>query len=276
MSVFERLGRMDRRVIFLMVALAVVVPLFLPLGLPVGVTPPVKQLYDVIEGLPRRSAVLMSIDYDPSGAPELQPATVSVMRHCFRRDLRVVVLGLWAPGVPLGMQALEEVAVEEYGKTYGEDFVNFGYRPGGAVTLVNLGQDVHDVCRQDVYGTPVEEIPMMDDVRSARDFGLVISMSMGVPGSDQWIWYYHARYRGNLATAQTAIGAPRYYQYLQSGQLVGLIGGMKGAAEYEVLVDKRGLATTGMESQSIAHLLIVGLVLLGNLIYWTEKHRKRA
>jgi hypothetical protein len=99
-------------------------------------------------------------------------------------------------------------------------------------------------------------------------------MSMGVPGSDQWIWYYHARYRGNLATAQTAIGAPRYYQYLQTGQLVGLIGGMKGAAEYERLVGHPGLATVGMDSQSIAHLLIIGFVMLGNVILWLEKRRK--
>jgi hypothetical protein len=274
LNLLERLSNLDRRIIFLTVAIAVILPMFLPLGLPVEVTAPVQQLYDVIEGLPERSVVLISIDYDPSGAPELQPATLSILRHCFRRNLRVLVLGLWAPGVPLGMRALSEVGEAEYAKQYGVDYVNFGYRPGGAVFLVNLGRDIHDVCRQDVYGTAVEDIPMMKSVRAANDIGLVISMSMGVPGSDQWIWYYHARYRGNLATAQTAIGAPKYYQYLQSGQLVGLLGGMKGAAEYERLVDKQGLATTGMDSQSIAHLLIVGFVVLGNIIFWMEKRKR--
>jgi hypothetical protein len=273
-SILERIGNLDRRIVFLTVAIAVIVPLFFPLRLPVEVSQPVQQLYDVIEGLPERSVVLVSIDYDPSGAPELQPATLAILRQCFGRDLRVMVLGLWAPGVPLGMRALEEVAVGEFKKEYGVDFVNFGYRPGGAVFLVNLGRDIHDVCRQDVYGTAVEELPMMADIRAANDIGLVITMSMGIPGSDQWIWYYHARYRGNLATAQTAIGAPRYYQYLQTGQLVGLIGGMKGAAEYEVLVDTPGLAIVGMDSQSIAHLLIIAFVILGNIIYWAEKRKK--
>jgi len=42
----------------------------------------------------------MSIDYDPSGAPELYPATLAVMRHCFSRNLRVMVIGMWATGVP--------------------------------------------------------------------------------------------------------------------------------------------------------------------------------
>jgi hypothetical protein len=273
-SVLDRLSKLDRRIVFLTVAIAVIVPLFLPLRLPIVVTAPVKQLYDVIQHLAKGSVVMISIDYDPSGAPELQPATIAIMRHCFSRDLKVLVLGLWAPGVPLGTRALEEVGAQEYHKVYGVDYVNFGYRPGGEVTLVNLGRDIQDVCRQDIYGTPVEDIPMMRDIRDASDIGLVITMSMGVPGSDQWIWYYHARYRGNLATAQTAIGAPRYYQYLQTGQLVGLIGGMKGSAEYERLVEKPGLATIGMDSQSIAHLLIIGFVILGNVILWLEKRRK--
>ena len=67
----------------------------------------------------------------------------------------------------------------------------------------------------------------------------MITFSMGDPGSDQWILYYHARYRGNLATAQTAIGAPKYYQYLQTGQLVGLIGGHEG---------RRRVRETGQEA----------------------------
>jgi hypothetical protein len=275
LSVLERIQNLDRRIIFLTVAVAVVLPLFFPLRLPVDVTAPVQQLYDVIEGLPEGSVVLISIDYDPSGAPELDPATLSIMRQCFRLDHKVFVMGLWATGVPLGMRALETVGATEYNKQYGVDYVDFGYIPGGAVALVNLGRDVHNVCREDVYGTPVGEIPMMKDITSADDFGLVISMSMGVPGSDQWIFYYHARYRGNLATAQTAIGAPKYYQYLQTGQLVGLIGGMKGAAEYERLVDSYGLATVGMDSQSSAHMLIIAFIVLGNVIYWMEKRRKK-
>lgn len=275
MSTFERIQNLDRRIIFLAVAIAVILPLFFPLRLPVDVTAPVLQLYEVIDGMPRGSVVLISIDYDPSGAPELDPATLSILRHCFSRDLKVFVMGLWATGVPLGMRALETVAVGEYAKEYGIDFVDFGYIPGGAVALVNLGRDVHNVCREDVYGTPVGDIPMMKHVKSADNFGLVISMSMGIPGSDQWIWYYHARYRGNLATAQTAIGAPKYYQYLQTGQLVGLIGGMKGAAEYERLVESYGLATVGMDSQSSAHVLIIAFIVLGNIIFWMEKRRKQ-
>ena len=275
MSILDRISNLDRRIVFVAVALAVIIPLLIPVGLPVEVTPPVQKVYNLIESLPAGSVVLVSIDYDPSGAPELYPATLSVMRQCFARNLKMVVIGMWATGVPLGQRALKQVALDEYHKQYGVDYVNFGFRPGGAVMLVNLGRNIHDVCRQDVYGTPIEDIPMMEEIRSAKDIAFTITFSMGDPGSDQWIWYYHARYRGNLATAQTAIGAPKYYQYMQTGQLVGLIGGMKGAAEYETLVKQPGLATVGMDAQSIAHMLIIGFIVLGNVIYWFEKRRKK-
>ncbi|HVP57750.1 MAG TPA: hypothetical protein VMU02_06600 [bacterium] len=275
MSLLDRISNLDRRIVFLAVAVAVLVPLLIPIGFPVDISAPVQKVYDAIQSLPPGSVVLMSIDYDPSGTPELYPATLSVMRHCFARNLRVLVLGMWPTGVPLAQRALQTVAVDEYHKVYGKDFVNFGFRPGGGVMLVSLGRNIPDVCRQDVYGTPVANLEMMKDIRSAKDINFVITFSMGDPGSDQWIFYYQARYHGGLATAQTAIGAPKYYQYLQTGQLVGLIGGMKGAAEYEKLVKMPGLATIGMDSQSIAHMLIIGFIALGNVIYWFEKKRKK-
>ena len=49
MNFFERLLSIDRRWIFLMIGIAVVIPFFVPLGLPVIVTRPVQQLYDAVD-----------------------------------------------------------------------------------------------------------------------------------------------------------------------------------------------------------------------------------
>lgn len=65
--------------------------------------------------------------------------------------------------------------------------------------------------------------------------------------------------------------APKQYAYYSAGQLNGLLGGMKGAAEYEKLVGRPALAITGMGAQSIAHLLIIFLVLIGNIGYFAGR-----
>ena len=45
----EFLKNLDRRYVFLFIALSVVIPLLAPIGLPVQHDPEVKQLYDKIE-----------------------------------------------------------------------------------------------------------------------------------------------------------------------------------------------------------------------------------
>jgi len=59
-------------------------------------------------------------------------------------------------------------------------------------------------------------------------------------------------------------------------QLVGLLGGMAAAAEYERLVGVEGTATQGMEAQSFSHALIILFVLFGNVAYFWGRRKKGA
>ena len=70
--------------------------------------------------------------------------------------------------------------------------------------------------------------------------------------------------------------APDFFPFLQSRQLNGLIGGLAGAAEYEALVGKRGLAVSGMRPQSVAHIVIIGFILLGNAVYFLHRSGSRS
>jgi hypothetical protein len=71
--------------------------------------------------------------------------------------------------------------------------------------------------------------------------------------------------------------APDYYPYLQTGQLVGQLGGMRGAAEYEQLVydagyhPSKGLANKAMNAISSTHVLIMLLIVVGNLAFWQDR-----
>jgi hypothetical protein len=84
-----------------------------------------------------------------------------------------------------------------------------------------------------------------------------------------------SRYHLQMVAGVTAVSAPEYYPYLQTGQLQGLLGGMAGGAEYEVLVKKPALATRGMDAQSLAHLFIAFMILLGNAAFLGEEKRRR-
>jgi hypothetical protein len=273
MHILEHIAKIDRRIIFLLIGVAVIIPLLIPMGLPVDITKPVKNVYDTIENLPKGSIVVVSIDYDPGSEAELYPATLAFLEHCFRRDLRVYMMGLWAPGIALGNIAFEQIA-PKYNKVYGEDYINIGYKPGGAVMLLTLGRNVADIVVTDYAGFPIDSLPLGRAVKTARDMALVMTFSAGDPGILHWIIYFNARFGVPICGATTAISAPRQYPYLSSGQLNGLLGGLKGAAEYETLVDKKDRATAGMDSQSIAHILIVLFIILGNIILLRERRKR--
>ena len=78
---FLKIGSIDRRWIFIIIALVVVIPLLVPIGMPIRATDTSKAVYDAIEDLPRGSKFLLSLEYSPSTKPENHPMAISILRH---------------------------------------------------------------------------------------------------------------------------------------------------------------------------------------------------
>jgi hypothetical protein len=69
--------------------------------------------------------------------------------------------------------------------------------------------------------------------------------------------------------------APEFFPYLQAGQIRGMLGGMAGAAQYEALLKRADTATKGMDAQSMAHLLIIALIVFGNVLWMSARGDER-
>jgi len=87
------------------------------------------------------------------------------------------------------------------------------------------------------------------------------------------------RFGIKVGAGVTAVMAPDFYPYFETGQFSGMLAGMKGAAEYEdAIAEKYGLKETrramaGMGAQSAAHLLIMVFVILGNVGYFLTRRK---
>ena len=130
-----KLGNVDRRWIFIIIAIVVMYPLFKPLGLPIRPTESSQQVFNAIDALPNGSKVLLSCDYSPSTKPENHPQAIAVLRHLFEKEHKVYVTCLWPDGQFMAVEALDQVADDEYGLTYGEDYVLLGFRPGNEAVI---------------------------------------------------------------------------------------------------------------------------------------------
>lgn len=275
-ALLEKIEYVDRRYLFLVLAASIILPLLFPMPLPLAVTPMVRDFYDAIEALPEHTIVLVSADYDPSGKPELEPFHIALTHQLMRKNLRMVIVSLWSPAPPLTESVLARVGVETtYGKKRGVDFVHLGFKEGRQIVMTSMGTSIRATFPTDRDGTPVEQIPLMKEVDNYGDVAMLIDISAGNPGIKEYVQAVQSRYAVRLGGACTAVSGPDYVPYYKSGQLFGLAAGMKGVAEYEKLVDIPGSATAGMAAQSAAHLLLIGFIVFGNLIYFLRRGKGR-
>ena len=265
--------KIDRRIIFVVIGLCTLLPLLYPVGLPIKISPEVRSIYDYIEALPERSVFLLSIDFDPASKPELHPQAIALLRHAFRKNLRVVAMTLWVSGTGMADQLLTQAA-QEMGKEYGTDYVFLGWSPGGTAVIINMGQDLYTAFPNDYGGKATKGIPVLEGVQSLKDVAYAISLGAGNPGVEAWYVFGKDKYKFELGGGCTGVIAPGLYPLLRSGQINGLIGGLRGAAEYESLVGKKDRAVAGMDAQSATHFAIIALVAICNLFYFSLRHQQ--
>jgi hypothetical protein len=269
---WARALRTDRRVIYVVVFAALTAP-FLMKGcaVPVEVQAPAQKLYDYIDALKPGDGVLISFDYGPSTIPENSPMAVAVAKHCFSKGVKIYATALDLTGPMIGSRILSQ-AGDAFGKKQYDDWVMLGFKPGGAQAIIlGMGGDVSTVYPTDYTGKSLSDIPAMRSFRRLTDLKLCISLAASaVPES--WMAFAGSRYGVPVAAGVTGVMVADYYAFIDTKQIVGLLGGMKGAAEYERLVadnidkDKGfGTATRGMVGQSAAHIVIILFVLFGNV-----------
>ena len=289
---FEALRSLDRRWIFLIMLWAVLVPIYY-----IGVTgetfPEVpsalaQATFDEIEALEPGDRVLLSFDFDPASEGELGPMATAFVRHAAEKELRMYFIALW----PVGLQMIDETIARVINAdfpelVYGEDYVSLGFKSGGEAVIKVIVTNIRELYTTDSRGTTVGDIPMMDGIENIQQMDLIVNISAGYPGSKEWVQYAVTPYpdRVRLVAGATGVQAPLLYPYIPN-QLPGLLGAIKGAAEYEKLVidtyggtDPNPVYLEGlrrMGPQLIAHLLVILLIVVANVLFFADRRREAA
>ena len=273
----------DRRIIFAFILVAVAAPLLLTMKFKFKATPIVRALYDKIESLPPGSPVLLSFDFDPAMAPEVQPMANVLTRHCLARDHRVIFMCLFATGQGQLNITLDEVIRREFpDKIDGVDYVNLGYKAGNEGVLNVIVTDFKKMFPTDVNTVPYDSIEVLNGIKSCKDVDLIISIGGGRPGIKEWVLFVGDPAGVPTAAGVAAVVAPQLYPYYPK-QLLGLLGGVKGAAEYEShfkrrypqFADMPTPATIMMGPQTVAHIVIMAFIIIGNILFFVGRRKER-
>jgi hypothetical protein len=289
---FEFFQNPDRRWIFLLMFLSVAVPIYY-IGktgktFPEVPTKLAEQVFAEVEALEEGDPVLLAFDFDPGSEGELGPMATAFTLHCAKKKLKMYFIGLW----PLGPQMIDDYAINKVIRPdfpeleYGVDYVNLGFKSGNEGVIKVIVTDLRELYTTDHFGTPLSAIPMMEGIEDIRQMKLICNVSAGYVGTKEWVQYAVTPFPDDvrLVAGCTGVQAPLLYPYIPQ-QLPGLLGAIKGAAEYEKLVVDKYLGENPdpryqeglrrMGPQLIAHLLMIGLIVAGNIIFFVERRRER-
>ncbi len=271
----------DRRWLYLLLFLAVALPMLFPSkGGSAVILPETQSFYDTVERVaadPKRrdKLVLLVANFSASTATENLNQYESAMRHVMRHRLKFAIVSFADPqGRELGQQTADKLA-SQFGYQYGRDYVNWGFKTGDiALNVKALARDIPGTIGKDIKGTPLGQIPVMQGVRGVDDIGLVVETA-SADTLEYWLAYFRAA--GDepvpLLFSCTAVMAVEAYPFLRSGQIQGMLNGLKGAGEYETLLQSPGFATQVSPSLSWAHFVILFLIALGNLSLFLSRRR---
>jgi len=270
-KLFTVLKNLDRRIIYLIVFLSILLPLLPGFGFlrsNFSVNKETQMVYDYIEEQTPGSAIFFDFAFDPTTQAELLPMAEATIKHSLRKGHKVFMYYSSITAIVLGQNLMVKLKNEEEFAHIqeGVNYINLGYLPITVDMMLFSMQT-------DFKNTFKKEGVIFEGVKTLKDIKFIVCFSGSSAGE---IYVADQRRFGYKTTSGvTAVMGPAFVPFVQTGQATGYLNGLRGAAEYEKLVGYRGSATAGMASLTLSHLVILGFIVLGNIIYIYERKQRR-
>lgn len=295
MSFAERLQKVQPKYIWWLVLAIVFASVLAPISLPVPITSTTRKTVAWLDSLPKGSNLFIAPEYGPGPDIELNPQVQQVAIVAFKHGLNIV---LGTSGNPLGPelanQAIQNAAAFVTGKActnpgtaqvacgnikYGVNWVDIGYKPGNAISENELEQNFQKGAEGvDYFSKPLSSYPLTKNIQgvNSKYFSGLWVEDTGTPGCPDWL--ANVSIPGNLPEGCGAITMeiPNFAPFVASGQYKAFLGGSRGAGEMEEITGDHGLGLAGQETATLASILILVLVVLGNVAYFQTKNKKSA
>lgn len=270
-TIWQRMLGIDRRLLYLLLFVNIIVFLLAPIQMPASISPPVQKFYDEIEKLQPGDLVMVSSNWSASTIAENQPQLEAVLTHLMRKGVRFTFISTEAQSRDISLRLAERIT-KDAGYQYGTQWAHFGFVPNLTIAIKGMVNDLPATIKQDVSGTEISQLPVVQGVKSLSDYKMVIDVT---PSATVPTWISYSPKNLVILYCPTSVMAAEAYTYLDSGQIKGMITGAKGAQEYEQLLNVVGLGTRFMNAISFSHVLIITFILLGNLAMFMNRVRVR-
>jgi len=267
MDFLTKMQNIDRRIIYTVVFLVLLVPMFRPIGLPLKISLVTQKAFEAVDALPAGSLIMFTTANGPGTAAELEPQSIALMKHFMNKKLRVI-LNPTAAESPRYVDGYRQMFLKA-GYVEGKDFLVLPYLAGGETLFGSMATDLKSVYNMVPNGVH----PLWDSIDGMQDVDMLVDCS----GGESQMWalnHIESRHKTKTVALITAVILAVRQPYFTSGQFKGIVSGLSGAAEYEVLARVPGQGASGMDAQSMGHLWVIFTILAGNIAYFVTRGKK--
>jgi hypothetical protein len=272
---WEKLTAVPREIVMALVLVAIIIPAMNPLGLPLLTGEMSKAWSNSVDALPEGSVVLFDIGYGSGGYPSLGPGNIAAFHQMFEKELKIVIMATALEGsmmYPLIMEAVQPEST--YGAVYGEDYVFLGYIAGEQTAMAGVLGDLKALVSNDYQGTSIDSLSIMDNVGGADDFDLVAYMTTAGGTAEGWVYQAYSQYSIDVLGGCLSMMTTSIKPYYDSGQLLGIMDGIKGAADLEFLTGHPGDAIVSSDILSFTQTLVLIFIVIGNVSFWMTRGQR--
>lgn len=262
----------DRRIIWIIVVALTVLPFLVPIGLPIGVEKITRDYYNEIEALPPGAKVVINMDIEAGNVAQYAGQAIATLGRLFEKDLKIIQIVFYRADCAVIFENVVLAEVDQGDYEYGVDWVNMGFLEGReAAYLAFAGDFMYPV--NDHYGNSLEDLPLMEEMKSMDDVDLYIT----VAGLSQLaIRQFVIPYGMPMIVATGVQHLVSLKPDMDAGLIKGALGGIPGAAQYELLLGKPGKTIQKLDALSFIHMFIIVLVAGTNIAhyFYADKGRK--
>jgi len=262
----QKLQSIDRRIVYLLFFVVTAVPFVRPVQVPMQIAEYTKGTYEAMEALKPGDFVLIDVRFSPASAGEMVPAYSSMLAHLLKKPgVRVAWFVTSLSGAIYADDGIR--MFEAAGKVYGKDIAQMGFLAGEETAIAAVSQDIFKAFPSDSRGTKSDQLEVLKGIKNAKDFALVLNMSDGGLGPLGWVRQANMPFGTKVISLLSQVMVPSAIPYYQAKQVVGLVSGLQGGAEYEQMLGTPGRGMASMGAQTFGHLYLVALVILANISY---------
>lgn len=284
----KRTWPVARWLVSLVMLLAVLIPAVTGapvFPIPQRVSRDLGPLVGIVNTLPTDRPALMVFDFEPGYSGELDAVAEPLIESLLARGINIVTVSTRPTGPPLAVDLIDQIGAP-YQIENGRNVLHLGYLSGGPSAVQLFSAAPREAILKgfelppEMSGQSAWASPLLSDVHSLSDFGMVAVVAAGTDTARTWAEQAHPWLGDTPLVMVLSQGAePLIRPYFESltPQVNGILSGLPTALAYEQLIGRQGLAFNrwngfGAGAFAAEWLILAGVVY--GAITWLMRRRR--